>query len=136
MVTMKTMGVVLADDQLLIRAGIRAIIDTLPGYRVERECADSHGNHCSHSRTAARCRSARHRHARTIWHRGRAPFANLTWTPQFWCYPVSTVRKLSEQALAAGVNGYLLKDFVLEEHVRLLLQRLKVAASCRRKSRQ
>ena len=39
---MKTVRVVLADDQLLIRAGIRALVETLPGYRIEAECADGH----------------------------------------------------------------------------------------------
>jgi len=39
---MKMTRIVLADDQLLIRAGIRAVMETLPGYQIEAECADGH----------------------------------------------------------------------------------------------
>ncbi|KAB2923647.1 MAG: response regulator transcription factor [Dechloromonas sp.] len=37
---MKATSIVLADDQLLVRAGIRALLETLPGCRIDAECAD------------------------------------------------------------------------------------------------
>lgn len=37
---MKTTSIILADDQLLVRAGIRALIESLPGYEVIAECPD------------------------------------------------------------------------------------------------
>jgi DNA-binding NarL/FixJ family response regulator len=37
---MKTTRIVLADDQLLVRAGIRALLESLPGYEVIAECPD------------------------------------------------------------------------------------------------
>lgn len=37
---MKSTSIVLADDQLLVRAGIRALLESLPGYEVVAECPD------------------------------------------------------------------------------------------------
>ena len=37
---MKKIRIILADDQLLIRAGVRALLDTLPEYQLVAECAD------------------------------------------------------------------------------------------------
>jgi DNA-binding NarL/FixJ family response regulator len=37
---MKTTSIVLADDQLLVRAGIRALLESLTGYEVIAECPD------------------------------------------------------------------------------------------------
>jgi len=112
---MKTVRIVLADDQLLIRAGIRALVETLPGYRIEAECADGH----------AAIAAIQHLQpdvvlldiampgpsgidvARTI---RRAD-------PDTRILVLSSIDRpdIIEQALAAGVNGYLLKDFVLGE---------------------
>ena len=39
---MKKTRIILADDQLLIRAGVRAIIETLPSHELVSECADGH----------------------------------------------------------------------------------------------
>jgi CheY-like chemotaxis protein len=39
---MKKTRIILADDQLLIRAGVRAIIEALPSHELVSECADGH----------------------------------------------------------------------------------------------
>lgn len=118
--TMKTIRIVLADDQLLIRAGIRAIIETLPGYLIEAECADGH-------ETIAAIRSCQPdvvlldiampgpsgiEVARTI----------RQFDQETRILVLSSIdrQEIVEQALAAGVNGYLLKDFVLAELVQAL----------------
>ena len=117
---MKTIRIVLADDQLLIRAGIRAIIETLPGYFIEAECADGH-------ETIAAIRSCQPdvvlldiampgpsgiEVARTI----------RQFDQETRILVLSSIdrQEIVEQALAAGVNGYLLKDFVLAELVQAL----------------
>lgn len=112
---MTKIRIVLADDQLLVRAGIRALLETLPGYTVAAECADGH---------TALAEVERHRPdvvlldiampgpsgieiARTL--RQRDPSVRIL--------ILSSIdrREVVEQALEAGVNGYLLKDFVLDE---------------------
>jgi DNA-binding NarL/FixJ family response regulator len=122
--TMKTIRIILADDQLLIRAGIRAIIDTLPGYRIEAECTDGH-------ETIAAIRQLQPdvvlldiampgpsgiEVARTI----------RQFDQETRILVLSSIdrQEIVEQALSAGVNGYLLKDFVLEELVLALAMML------------
>jgi DNA-binding NarL/FixJ family response regulator len=112
---MKTVRIVLADDQLLIRAGIRALVETLPGYRIEAECAD--GNEAIEAIPRLRPDVALLdvampgpsgiEVARTI--RRSDPDTRIL--------VLSSIDRLDviEQALDAGVNGYLLKDFVLGE---------------------
>ena len=39
---MKNTRIILADDQLLIRAGVRAIIEALPSHELVSECVDGH----------------------------------------------------------------------------------------------
>lgn len=112
---MNKIRIVLADDQLLVRAGIRALLETLPGYAVAAECADGH---------TALAEVERHlpdvvlldiampgpsgiEIARTL--RQRDPTVRIL--------ILSSIdrQEVVEQALEAGVNGYLLKDFVLDE---------------------
>jgi DNA-binding NarL/FixJ family response regulator len=112
---MKTVRIVLADDQLLIRAGIRALVETLPGYRIEAECAD--GNEAIEAIPRLRPDVALLdvampgpsgiEVARTI--RRSDPDTRIL--------VLSSIDRLDviEQALDAGANGYLLKDFVLGE---------------------
>jgi len=112
---MKTVRVVLADDQLLIRAGIRALVETLPGYRIEAECADGHAAIAAIQRLQpdvvlldiAMPGPSGIDVARTI---RRAD-------PDTRILVLSSIDRpdIIEQALDAGVNGYLLKDFVLDE---------------------
>jgi DNA-binding NarL/FixJ family response regulator len=115
MMIMKTVRIVLADDQLLIRAGIRALLETLPGYRIEAECTDGR-------ETIAAIRNLRPdvvlldiampgpsgiEVARSIREFDRDTKILV----------LSSIdrREIIEQALSAGVDGYLLKDFVLAE---------------------
>ena len=112
---MNKIRIVLADDQLLVRAGIRALLETLPGYAVAAECADGH---------TALAEVERHlpdvvlldiampgpsgiEIARML--RQRDPTVRIL--------ILSSIdrQEVVEQALEAGVNGYLLKDFVLDE---------------------
>jgi DNA-binding NarL/FixJ family response regulator len=114
---MKTIRIVLADDQLLIRAGIRAIIETLPGYLIEAECADGH-------ETIAAIRKLQPDVVLLdIAMPGPTGIEVARAIRQFdqetRILVLSSIerREIVEQALAAGVNGYLLKDFVLAELV-------------------
>ncbi|WP_374328481.1 response regulator [Azonexus sp.] len=112
---MKSVRIVLADDQLLVRAGIRALLETLPGYAVVAECANG----------------------------AEVPAAIATEQPDVLLLDIAMPgpsgievaktlrghdnslrilvlssierREIVEQALNAGVNGYLLKDFLLDE---------------------
>mgnify|MGYP001210819919 FL=1 len=112
---MKTVRIVLADDQLLIRAGIRALVETLPGYRIEAECADGHEAIEAIRRLRpdvvlldiAMPGPSGIEVARTI--RRSDPDTRIL--------VLSSIDRpeIVEQALDAGVNGYLLKDFVLGE---------------------
>lgn len=112
---MKMVRIVLADDQLLIRAGIRALIETLPGYRIEAECADGHEAIEAIQRLQpdvvlldiAMPGPSGIDVARTIRHSD----------PDTRILILSSIDRpdVIEQALDAGVNGYLLKDFVLGE---------------------
>ncbi len=119
---MKTTRIVLADDQLLIRAGIRAIIETLPGYQVEAECAEGH-------ETIAAIRQLQPDVVLLdIAMPGPSGIEVARAIRQFdqktRILVLSSIdrQEIIEQALAAGVNGYLLKDFVLAE----LLQALAI----------
>lgn len=112
---MDTARIVLADDQLLIRAGIRALLDSLSGYRIIAECSDG--------QSAIAAVQQHHPDivlldiampgmsgidvARTL-RAGRAEARLLI---------LSSIEQptIVEQALASGVDGYLLKDFLLEE---------------------
>jgi len=112
---MDTARIVLADDQLLIRAGIRALLDSLSGYRIIAECSDG--------QSAIAAVQQHHPDivlldiampgmsgidvARTL-RAGKAEARLLI---------LSSIEQptIVEQALASGVDGYLLKDFLLEE---------------------
>lgn len=112
---MEKKRIILADDQLLVRAGIRALLETLPQYEVIAECAD--GQQAIDASCSLRpdvvlldiampgvsgIEAARHIHA---------------------CAPDVKILILSSldlqdvvmQALSAGASGYLHKDFILDE---------------------
>lgn len=117
---MKTIRIILADDQLLIRAGIRAIIETLPGYLIEAECADGH-------ETIAAIRKLQPEVVLLdIAMPGPSGIEVARAIRQFdretRILVLSSIdrQEIVEQSLAAGVNGYLLKDFVLSELIQAL----------------
>lgn len=112
---MNKIRIVLADDQLLVRAGIRALLETIPGYAVAAECADGHSALAEVERhlpdvvllDIAMPGPSGIEIARTL--RQRDPTVRIL--------ILSSIdrQEVVEQALEAGVNGYLLKDFVLDE---------------------
>lgn len=114
--------IVLADDQLLVRAGIRALIESLPGYTVIAECPDGDSALGAIERFRPEiavldiampglngielCAELRRRE----WHLAVLMLSAID------------VAETIEQAFAAGADGYLHKDFLLEE--------LKQAIAC------
>jgi DNA-binding NarL/FixJ family response regulator len=107
--------IALADDQLLIRAGIRALLEAIPGYRVEAESADGHEAIAAIRKIQpdvvlldiAMPGPSGIEVARAIRRFDRKTRILV----------VSSIdrQEVIEQALSAGVDGYLLKDFVLAE---------------------
>ncbi|MCE1238628.1 MAG: response regulator transcription factor [Azonexaceae bacterium] len=112
---MDTARIVLADDQLLIRAGIRALLDSLSGYRIIAECSDGQSAIAAVQQyhpdivllDIAMPGMSGIDVARTL-RAGKAEARLLI---------LSSIEQptIVEQALASGVDGYLLKDFLLEE---------------------
>lgn len=106
---------VLADDQLLIRAGVRALVETLPGYRIVAECADGH------EAIAAIRRFQPEVVLLDIAMPGPSGIEVARTIRQFdletKILVLSSIDRpdIVDQALSAGVSGYLLKDFVLGE---------------------
>ncbi len=107
--------IVLADDQLLVRAGIRALIETLPGYTIEAECADGLEAITQVDMQLPDILLL------DIAMPGPSGIevANLLRAkyPELRILILSSIEQptIIEQALAAGVNGYLHKDFILDE---------------------
>lgn len=112
---MKKNRIVLADDQLLIRAGIRAIIETLPNYELVSECADGHQAISAVKQyqpdvvllDIAMPGPSGIEVARTI--------RQLDMDTRILMLSIIDRKEIIEQALDVGANGYLLKDFVLGE---------------------
>lgn len=112
---MNKVRIVLADDQLLIRAGIRALLESLSGYQIVAECSEG-GSAIDAVRQLspdvvlldiAMPGMSGIEVARQLRASGCAvPILILSSIDQ-----AATV----EQALQSGIDGYLLKDFVLDE---------------------
>jgi len=110
---MDTVQIVLVDDHLLVRAGIRALLETLPGYQVTAECADgleavAQIEHCRPHVVLldiAMPGLSGIEVARLVRQRN----------PDVRILILSSIdrREIVEQAFEAGANGYLLKDFIL-----------------------
>jgi len=112
---MKSVRIVLADDQLLVRAGIRALLESLPGYVVVAECASGAEVPATIATKQpdvllldiAMPGPSGIEVAKTLRsHDGELRILVLSSIER---------REIVEQALNAGVNGYLLKDFLLDE---------------------
>lgn len=112
---MKTLRIVLADDQLLIRAGIRALLESLPGYIVLAECEDGQ------QAIAAVKRYRPDVILLDIAMPGQSGLdvarCLLAEDPSTRILVLSSIdrKEVIQEAMAIGVNGYLLKDFVLVE---------------------
>lgn len=112
---MKKIRLILADDQLLIRAGIRALVETLPNYELVAECTDGH----------EAISAVRQCQADVILLDIAMPgpsgievtSAVRRFDNDIRILMLSSVdrREIIDQAIQAGANGYLLKDFVLGE---------------------
>lgn len=107
--------IVLADDQLLIRAGIRALFESLPGHELVAECSDG-----EQAVTAVRS----HTPDVILLDIAMPGLSGIDVAQRIRRFnPVIRILILSSidrpeivnQAMTAGANGYLLKDFVLEE---------------------
>lgn len=112
---MKKTRVLLADDQLLIRAGIRAIIDTLPNYELVAECSDGH---------QAIAAIRQHQPDIVLLDIAMPGPSGIDVARSVRQFDTDTKilvlssidrKEIVEQAMSAGAEGYLLKDFVLGE---------------------
>ena len=112
---MKKTRIILADDQLLVREGMRALLDTLPHYEVIAECADG---------SAAVEAVCRLKPEVAILDIHMPKVSGIEATRQIHAaLPATEILILSaidrkeiiQKALDAGAAGYLHKDFVLDE---------------------
>jgi DNA-binding NarL/FixJ family response regulator len=112
---METYRILLADDQLLVRAGIRALLEALPGYAVVAECEDG-------ERTLEAAQ--RLRPDAIVLDIAMPGLSGIevarrvkAFDPGIKILILSVMdrQEVVDQALAAGVEGYLLKDFILAE---------------------
>lgn len=111
----KKTRIVLADDQLLVRKGMRALLNTLPQYEVVAECGDG----CE----AVEAVFGLHPDV-AILDIDMPGISGIEATKQIHAFNpgiqiliLSAIdrREIIEQALNAGASGYLHKDFVLDE---------------------
>jgi DNA-binding NarL/FixJ family response regulator len=112
---MKKTRIVLADDQLLVRAGIRALLEALPDCQIDAECADG-------LQAVAEIRRLKPDIALLdIAMPGlngiEVSQAIRQFDRRIKILILSSIdrKEVVDQALAAGIDGYLLKDFVLDE---------------------
>lgn len=112
---MKTTRIVLADDQLLVRAGISALLATLPGCEVVAECADG---------VTAIAEIARWQPELALLDIAMPGMSGIEVSAQLGQSAAKPrILILSgiddpqtiDQAFAAGADGYLHKDFLLDE---------------------
>ena len=112
---MKTTRILLADDQLLVREGMRALLANLPQYEIIAECAEGA------SAVDAVCRLHPDVVLLDIDMPGISGIeaAKLihAFDPGIKILILSSIdrRDIVQQALGAGASGYLHKDFILDE---------------------
>lgn len=112
---MKASRIILADDHLLIRVGIRALFETLPGHELIAECSDGH------EAIAAIRELSPDVILLDIAMPGPSGIEVARSIRQFDAsiriLILSSIDRpeIIEQGMAAGANGYLLKDFVIGE---------------------
>lgn len=110
-----TIRIILADDQLLIRAGIHALLDSLPECELVAECSDGH------QAIAAVLRHKPDVILLDIAMPGPTGIevarAIRLVDQETRILMLSSIdrRETIEEAMQAGADGYLLKDFVLAE---------------------
>lgn len=112
---MEKITILLADDQLLVRAGIRALLESQPGHQVVAECENGPDAVASigtlKPRVAVLDIAMPGMSGIEVAQRVRG------FDPDIKILVLSGIERqeVVEQALAAGVNGYMLKDFALAE---------------------
>lgn len=112
---MNVIRIMLADDQLLVRQGMRALLSTMPQYEVIAECADGF------SAVETSCRLQPDVVILDIDMPGISGIDAAkqihTSNPGIEILILSAIdrREMIVQALEAGVSGYLHKDFILDE---------------------
>lgn len=112
---MEKIRIILADDQLLVREGMRAMLDTLPQYEVVAQCADGG------AAVEAVCRLRPDIAILDIDMPGTSGIEAAKQIhaahPDIEILILSAIdrREIVEEALTAGASGYLHKDFVLDE---------------------
>ena len=112
---MNVIRIMLADDQLLVRQGMRALLSTMPQYEVIAECADGF------SAVETSCRLQPDVVILDIDMPGISGIDAAkqihTSNPGIEILILSAIdrRETIVQALEAGVSGYLHKDFILDE---------------------
>lgn len=112
---MKASRIILADDHLLIRAGIRALFETLPDHDLIAECSDGH------EAVAAIRELSPDAILLDIAMPGPSGIEVARTIRQFDAgiriLILSSIDRpeIIDQGMAAGANGYLLKDFVIGE---------------------
>lgn len=118
---MNTVRIVLVDDHLLVRAGIRALLESLHGYQVTAECTDGQ----QAIEEIERCRPDVVLLDIAMPGLSGIEVARLVRrsSPELRILILSSIdrREIVDQALEAGANGYLLKDFILDELQQALL---------------
>ncbi len=112
---MKSVRIVLADDQLLVRAGIRALLESLPGYTVVAECANGTEVPATISATEPDVLLLDIAMPGPSGIEVAQALRNRDSSLHILVLSSIERREIVEQALDAGVNGYLLKDFLLDE---------------------
>ncbi|MDD3483449.1 response regulator transcription factor [Azovibrio restrictus] len=112
---MDTITILLADDQLLVRAGIRALLESQPGHQVVAECENG-------MEAVAAIETLKPSVAvLDIAMPGMSGIEVAQRVRNFDADVKILVlsgierQEVVEQALAAGVNGYMLKDFAMAE---------------------
>lgn len=112
---MEKKRIIIADDQLVVRAGIRALLDTLPQYEIVAECTDG---------LQAVETSCRLRPDVTILDIDMPGLTGIVVARRIREFDkgikiliLSSIdrQEVVDQALNAGASGYLHKDFVLDE---------------------
>lgn len=112
---MEKSRIILADDQLLVREGMRALLDALPQYEVVAECAEGRAAVDAVRRLLPDV---------AILDIDMPEVSGIEATKQIHasCPGIEILilsaidrREIIEQALDAGATGYLHKDFVLDE---------------------
>ncbi len=112
---MPTTRILLADDQLLARAGVRALIESLPNYEVVAECADG---------LQAIDEIRRLKPDISVLDIAMPGPSGIEVAQSVRKFDAATRilmlssidrREVVDQAMSSGANGYLLKDFILAE---------------------